>query len=147
MRTVTITRLAPLLGALALALAAAPANARAADTTFVTTSTGTVVPAAAAVANGVWTGVFRVHLALAGKDAAPAAIVFERAFDAPSGFMLVDSRGAPLSAIRIDGDVLRARVATANGVGDLTLRLDGGVLTGTLQVGRQRWDVSGQKTA
>lgn len=153
MRSSLLVRLASLLatGAVAVAAAAAPVVARAQFTTVALvrdSANGTLAPSSVArtTSSGAWNGVYRVQLALSGKDAAPAALVVERAADVPSGFMLVDVRGAPLSAIRIDGDTLRARVATAEGVGDLTLRIDGDRVIGTLQVGRHRWDVTGQKT-
>jgi hypothetical protein len=144
-RTSISSRWAPLVGALVLAAAPALALPRASSLDTADSSRAQAV-SSTAVTPSAWSGVFRVQFALGGRNAAPAAIVVERAGDGLSGFMLVDERGAPLSGIRVDGDVLHARVATAQGSGELTLRIANGEVTGTLKVGKQSWDVTGQRT-
>jgi hypothetical protein len=139
-------RLTPLVGMLALAAAPALALPRVSSPVPADSSHAQAVLSTTPSAF-MWSGVYRVHLALGGRDAAPAALVVEREPAGLSGFMLVDERGAPLSAVRVEGDVLRARITTAQGTGELTLRITGDVVTGTLKVGKQRWDVSGQRTA
>jgi hypothetical protein len=139
-------RLTPLVGMLALAAAPALALPRVSSPVPADSSHAQAVLSTTPSAF-MWSGVYRVHIALGGRDAAPAALVVEREPAGLSGFMLVDERGAPLSAVRVEGDVLRARITTAQGTGELTLRITGDVVTGTLKVGKQRWDVSGQRTA
>jgi hypothetical protein len=155
-RTSITSRLASLAGA--IVLAAAPATAVAlqiapaaaaptastvalVDSARTTESAGLVSPSVA------WSGVFRVQMALGTKSAAPAALIIERAMEGLSGFMLVDTHSVSLSGVRIEGNVLRARVPTASGDGDLTLRIIGDSVSGTLKVGKQTWEVSGQRSA
>ena len=149
-RTSNTLRLASLIGALVVAVAPAPAVALQAVTTV---SPVALVDSARTVDDThlaprtAWSGVFRVQLSLGTKDAAPAALVVERVLEGLSGFMLVDTRSASLTAIRVEGDMLRARVATAQGNGELTLRIVGDAVSGTLKVGKQTWEVVGQRSA
>jgi hypothetical protein len=150
-RTSNTLRLASLIGALVVAVAPAPADALQAVATtspvaLVDSARTTDAPRTAAP-RSAWNGVFRVQLSLGTKDAAPAALVVERVMDELSGFMLVDTRSASLTGIRIEGDVFRARVTTAQGNGELTLRIVGDAVSGTLKVGKQIWDVVGQRSA
>lgn len=128
-----------------VAVTAAPARAR--PTTHAPVALHAAHAAhAARTTPAPWSGVFRVQFALAGRHTAPAALVVERPADGLSGFILVDEKGLPLGNLRIDGDVLRARLTTEHGTGDLTLRITGTDVAGTFTVGKQRWDVTGQRT-
>ena len=138
MRTSIASRLAPALGA--LALFAAPVYAL--QSRLVTPPAVVTVASLPATS---WSGVYRVQLA--GKNAAPAAIIVERTFDGFSAMMLIDEHGTPLTKLRVDGDSLTGRVQTQSGDGVLKLRIDGETITGTLTVGREKWDVTGQRTA
>jgi hypothetical protein len=150
-RTSNTLRLASLVGALVVAATPAPAVALQA---VATVSPIALVDSARAVdetrlaPRTAWSGVFRVQLLLGSQQAgAPAAIVVERVLAAPSGFMMVDTRSVPLGDIRVDGDLLRARVTTGQGEGVLQLRVTGDAVSGTLKVGKQTWDVVGQRSA
>lgn len=151
MRTSNTLRLASLVGALVVAVAPAPAVALQAVTTV---SPVALIDSARTVdethlaPRTAWSGVFRVQLSLGTREiGAPAAIVIERVLAGPSGFMVVDARTVSLSNIRVEGDVLRARVTTGDGVGVLTLRVTGDTVSGTMKVGKQTWDVVGERSA
>ena len=151
-RTSNTLRLASLIGALVVAVAPAPAAALQAVTTVSPVALADSVRTADdntthLAPRTAWSGVFRVQLSLGTKDAAPAALVVERVLEGLSGFMLVDTRSASLSGIRVEGDMLRARVSTAQGNGELTLRIVGDAVSGTLKVGKQTWEVVGQRSA
>jgi hypothetical protein len=152
-RTSNTLRLASLVGALVVAVAPAPAVALQAVTTvspvaLVDSARTATVDETHLAPRTAWSGVFRVQLSLGSREAgAPAAIVIERVLAGPSGFMVVDSRTVSLSEIRVEGDLLRARVTTGDGVGTLMLRVSGDAVSGTLKVGKQTWDVIGQRSA
>lgn len=134
MRSITTFALASIVGL--VSAAPTPANA-------ITPTRVAITPAYASA----WSGVFRVQFALEGRDAAPAALVVERTTAGASAFMLVDERGLPLGKLRIDGDVLHAVLTSEHGTGELTLHITGDQVIGTYRVGKQRWDVSGQRSA
>ena len=150
-RTSNTLRLASLVGALVVAAAPAPAVALQAVTTVspvALADSARTVDETHLAPRTAWSGVFRVQLSLGRREVgAPAAIVVERVLAGPSGFMVVDSRTVSLSDIRVDGDMLRARVTTGDGVGTLMLRVSGDAVSGTLKVGRQTWDVVGERSA
>jgi hypothetical protein len=132
-----VSRVIPLVGAIALAATSALAQSHA-----MPPSNTMAIAAAPAVS---WSGVYRVQLE--GKNSAPAAIVVERTQEGLAAIMLIDEHGTPLSRLKIDGDSLSARVATGTGEGILSLRIDGQQITGTLKVGKEKWNITGQRTA
>ena len=61
--------------------------------------------------------------------------------------LLVDQRAMQMRVVRADAGTLQASVATEHGAGDLTLRVEGDAMNGTLAAKKHAWKVSGARSA
>ena len=102
---------------------------------------------AAAPAAAEWNGIYRLTLTSREEGEVAARVLVERVDGAVDGTLLVSGGSTALTAMRADGDELRARVRTSKGEGTLVLRRSAGGVVGTLTVGQARWEIAGARSS
>jgi hypothetical protein len=92
-------------------------------------------------------GVFRVVLEADGKVPVPATILLEERAGQLSASLLIDERVSLMRSVQSDGETVRAIVNTSNGLAQLTIRVSGDTVDGTITAKRHAWKVSGTRSA
>jgi hypothetical protein len=132
----TLPSRARALATIALLAAAAPAHA-------VTTDDGRLTPTATAAAPR---GVFEVVLQADGAAPVPAKILVEERAGRVEATLILDQRVSAMRVMKSDAQSLQASISTTDGAGQLTLRLDGDAIDGTLKAKKREWKVSGVRS-
>jgi hypothetical protein len=98
-----------------------------------------------AAAPAQWVGVYRLMFNEPSGAMLDARVIVEPAGSRITGMLIVDQHASGITAIRADGDALRAQIVAQEGRGELVLRNSGEAITGTLTIGKRVWQVSGQR--
>ncbi|MDF1502846.1 hypothetical protein [Roseisolibacter sp. H3M3-2] len=127
-----------LLAAAAVVAVAAPLAARA-------HTPAAPADTAAATTAAKWVGVYRVTIAQKQGDVLDARVLIEPNGQQLMGMLLVDQHASGITDVQVQGEALVATVVTAEGRGKLTLRTDEAGVSGTLQIGKRTWQVTGAR--
>ena len=135
----THTSRARALAALSMIAAAAPALAAPSDDRLTPSPTASVEVSAPR-------GVFDVVIERDGQAPMPAKILVEQRANRVEATLIVDERVSSMRVVRSDAQSINASVPTSFGNGELSLRVDGDAIGGTLKAKKRAWKVSGVRT-
>ena len=92
-------------------------------------------------------GVFRVVIEEEGRVPVPATIVLEERAGQLAASLLIDERVSLMRSVEVDGETMRAVVNTSNGLAQLTIRVSGNTVDGTITAKKHAWKLSGERSA
>ncbi len=129
----------------AFAAVAVSAAALPAQQVAYTTPSASVTPVAAP-APSRWVGAYRLTFVDNTGSVLDVRVFVEPAGDRVVGLLVVDQHASGITAIRTDGDTLRAQIVAEEGKGELVLRNTTDGVAGTLTIGKRVWQVSGARS-
>jgi hypothetical protein len=93
-----------------------------------------------------WVGAYRLTFAGSTGSLLDVRVIVEPAGDRVVGLLVVDQHASGITAIRTDGDTLRAQIVAEEGKGELVLRNTADGVAGTLTIGKRVWQVNGARS-
>ena len=126
--------------AVAISAAALPAQ----QVAYATPSA--IAATVAAPAASRWVGAYRLTFVDNAGSVLDVRVFVEPAGDRVVGLLVVDQHASGITAIRADGDTLRAQIVAEEGKGELVLRNTADGVAGTLTIGKRVWQVSGARS-
>jgi len=100
----------------------------------------------AAPAPSRWVGAYRLTFTDKAGSLLDARVIVEPVGDRVVGLLIVDQHASGITAIRADGDMLRAQIVAEEGKGELMLRNTVDGVAGTLTIGKRVWQVNGARS-
>ena len=100
----------------------------------------------AAPAPSRWVGAYRLTFVDNAGSVLDVRVFVEPAGDRVVGLLVVDQHASGITAIRTDGDTLRAQIVAEEGKGELVLRNTTDGVAGTLTIGKRVWQVNGARS-
>ncbi len=76
----------------------------------------------------------------------PAKVMLEHRSGRLEAMLIVDQRIAAMRVVRSDAESIRAIVTMPDGTGELTLRVSGDTIEGTLTARKHAWKVTGVRS-
>jgi hypothetical protein len=92
-------------------------------------------------------GIYRLTLTAKNRPEKSVHLVIREIAHGMDGVLLSDENESWLSAVRVDGDTLRATVSTSEGEGEIMLLVTDTLVSGTLTVGHQQIAIRGERSA